>query len=178
MELAVINPVNIFGPVLGADYAISIQFVQRLMEGALPGCPRLILTIVDVRDVADLHVRAMTSPAANGQHFLAVGGDSMTIQQIALTLKKHLRDAARRVPTRVLPNWVMRIASLTDPAITQFIPELDTVKNATNAKARSLLGWALGTNEEAIVATAESLLRLCLLRHVKKVDGTRDYQRS
>ncbi len=151
-----------------------MQFVQRLMEGALPGCPRLILT----RDVADLHVRAMINPAANGQRFLAVGGDSMTIQQIALTLKKHLGDAARRVPTRVLPDWVMRLASLTDPAVAQLIPELGTVKNATNAKARSLLGWAPGSNEEAIVATDESLLRLGLLRHVKKVDGTRDYQRS
>ncbi|GHO97079.1 dihydroflavonol-4-reductase [Reticulibacter mediterranei] len=169
LELAVINPVGIFGPVLGADYSSSIQLVQRLMDGALPGCPRLFFGIVDVRDVADLHIRAMTNPAANGQRFLAVAGESMTIQQIALVLRKQLGNSARRVPTRVLPDWLVRLVSLADPAVAQFIPELGKVKNATNAKAGRLLGWTPRSNEEAIVATAESLLQLGLLRNTKKV---------
>jgi nucleoside-diphosphate-sugar epimerase len=72
LELSVINPVGVFGPVLGPDYSASILIVQRLMDGALPGCPQLYFGIVDVRDVADLHIRAMTHPAAKGERFLAV----------------------------------------------------------------------------------------------------------
>jgi dihydroflavonol-4-reductase len=169
LELAVVNPVGIFGPVLGGDYSTSIQIVQRLMDGAVPGCPRLFFGIVDARDVADLHVRAMTNPAANGQRFLAVAGDSMSIQQIALVLKRRLGNAARRVPTRVLPDWLVRLVSLADPTVAQFIPELGKIKHATNAKARELLDWTPRSNEEAIVATAESLLQLGLLRNTKKV---------
>ncbi len=169
LELAVVNPVGMFGPVLGGDYSTSIQIVQRLMDGAVPGCPRLFFGIVDVRDVADLHVRAMTNPAANGQRFLAVAGDSMSIQQIALVLKRRMGDAARRVPTRELPDWLVRLVALTDPSVAQFIPELGKVKNATNAKAREQLGWMPRSNEAATVATAESLLQLGLLRNSKKV---------
>ena len=67
LELAVVNPVGVFGPVLGADYATSILFVQRLMDGALPGLPRMSFGVVDVRDVADLHLRAMTAPCRKGR---------------------------------------------------------------------------------------------------------------
>jgi nucleoside-diphosphate-sugar epimerase len=72
--------------------------------------------------------------------------------------------AARKVPTRQLPNWLVRIAALRDPAVKQIVPELGKRKNATNAKARRLLGWAPRSNEEAIVATAQSPVRLGLLR--------------
>src|ERR1700733_11123729 len=71
LELSVVNPVGVFGPVLGPDFSPSIQIVQRLMDGAVPGCPRLSFGVVDVRDVADLHLRAMTDPAAQGERFLA-----------------------------------------------------------------------------------------------------------
>src|SRR6476661_10877299 len=74
LELSVVNPVGIFGPVLGPDYSTSILMVQRLMDGAVPGCPRLYSGAVDVRDVADLHIRAMTHPDAKGERFLAVPG--------------------------------------------------------------------------------------------------------
>src|SRR5262249_28966124 len=86
LELAVVNPTGIFGPVLGADIATSIILVQKLMNGAMPGTPRMFFGVVDVRDVADLHLRAMTHPAAKGQRFLAVGGDFMTVQEIARVL--------------------------------------------------------------------------------------------
>ncbi|MDB5101723.1 MAG: nucleoside-diphosphate-sugar epimerase [Cyanobacteria bacterium RYN_339] len=164
LELAVVNPVGVFGPVLGPDYSTSILLVQRLMDGALPGCPKLTFGVVDVRDVADLHLRAMTDPAAKGERFLAVAGDFMTMRDIARVLKDRLGAAARRVPTRELPNWVVRLASLADPAVKQILPELGKPKNGTNAKARRVLGWAPRSNEEALVATAESLVRLGLLK--------------
>jgi nucleoside-diphosphate-sugar epimerase len=164
LELSVINPVAVFGPVLGPDFSASILLVQRLMDGAMPGSPRLCSGLVDVRDVADLHVRAMTNPAANGERFLAVAGDFMWMVDIAKVLKNRLGQAAKRVPTRELPNWVVRLAAFRDPAIRLILPELGEFKNATNEKAKRVLGWAPRSNEEAALATAESLIRLGLLK--------------
>jgi dihydroflavonol-4-reductase len=168
LELSVVNPVGVFGPVLGADYSTSILIVQRLMDGAMPGCPRLFFGIVDVRDVADLHLRAMTDPAAKGERFLAVAGDFLSMREIAQVLKRRMGAAARRVPTMQLPNWLVRIAALRDPAVQQILPELGKSRNATNAKARRLLSWAPRSPEDALVATAESLVRLGLLRDSRK----------
>jgi nucleoside-diphosphate-sugar epimerase len=168
LELSVINPVGVFGPVLGPDYSTSILIVQRLMVGALPGSPQLYFGVVDVRDVADLHLRAMTHPAAKGERFLAVAGDFMSMQGIAKVLKNRLGASAKRVPTRELPNWVVRLAALRDPAVKLILPELGKVKNATSEKAKRTLGWAPRSNEEALVATAESLVRLGLLKDSPK----------
>jgi nucleoside-diphosphate-sugar epimerase len=111
-----------------------------------------------------LHIRAMTHPAAKGERFLAIAGDFMSMLDIAKVLKARLGASAKRVPTRQLPNWLVRIAAMRDPAVKQILPELGKPKNATNEKARRLLGWSPRSNEEAIVATAESLLRLGLLK--------------
>jgi nucleoside-diphosphate-sugar epimerase len=164
LELSVINPVGVFGPVLGPDYSTSILLVQRLMDGAMPGTPQLYFGAVDVRDVADLHIRAMTHPAAKGERFLAVAGDFLTMLDVAKILKSRMGASAKRVPTRQLPNWLVRLAALRDPAIKLILPELGKRKNATNEKARRLLGWSPRSNEESLVATAESLVRLGLLK--------------
>ncbi len=164
LELAVVNPVGVFGPVLGPDYATSILLVQRMMDGALPGLPRMCFGVVDVRDVADLHLRAMTNPAAKGERFLAVAGDFMWIVEIAKVLKARLGDAAKRVPTRQLPNWLVRLAALKDPAVKQIIPELGKWKNSTSEKAQRMLGWSPRSREDSVVATAESMIRLGLLK--------------
>jgi nucleoside-diphosphate-sugar epimerase len=140
------------------------MLVQRFMDGEMPGLPKLWFGVVDVRDVADLHIRAMTDPAAKGERFLAVSGNFMSMYEIAMTLKSRLGAAAKKVPTRVMPNWVIRLASFTDPAVKQILPELGIKKTGTNEKARRLLGWAPITREDAVVATAESLLRLGLLK--------------
>ena len=164
LELSVVNPVAVFGPVLGQDYSTSILIVQRLMDGAIPGVPKITFGVVDVRDVADLHLRAMTQSAAKGERFLAVAGDFLSMSDIAKILKSRMGAAAKRVPKWTLPNWVVRLAALRDPAVKQIVPELGKMKNATNEKARRLLGWKPRSNEEAIVATAESLVKLGLLK--------------
>ncbi len=164
LELSVVNPVGVFGPVLGPDYSTSILLLQRMLDGAMPGCPRLYFGVVDVRDVADLHLRAMTHPAAKGERFLSVAGDFMSILGIARVLKARLGAAARRVPTMQLPNWLVRLAAMRDPAVKQIVPELGKAKNATSEKAQRVLGWAPRSAEEALVATAESLARLGLLK--------------
>jgi nucleoside-diphosphate-sugar epimerase len=168
LELSVINPVGVFGPVLGADYSASILLVQRMMDGAMPGAPQLYFGAVDVRDVAELHILAMTHPVAKGERFLAVAGEFLTMLDIAKILKVRLGASAKRVPTRQLPNWMVRLAALRDPAVKLILPELGKKKNATNEKARLLLGWEPRSNEEAIAATAESLVRLGLLKDSPK----------
>jgi nucleoside-diphosphate-sugar epimerase len=164
LELSVVNPVGVFGPVLGPDYSTSILIVQRMMDGAMPGCPRMWFGAVDVRDVADLHLRAMSNPAAKGERFLAVAGDFFTFIEIATLLKARMGAAASRVPTRQLPDWLVRLAALWDPTVKQILPELGRRRNATSEKARRVLGWSPRSREDAIVATAESLVRLGLLK--------------
>jgi nucleoside-diphosphate-sugar epimerase len=159
LELAVVNPVVVFGPVLGPDFSTSVQLLRRLMNGGLPRCPRLSFGIVDVRDVADLHLRAMIDPRAVGERFLAAAGDSMSIQEIALLLKARLGDAAARAPTKVMPDWIVRLAWLFNPALAQVVSELGKIKRISNHKARQVLGWTPRSNGDAIVATAESLVR-------------------
>ncbi len=164
LELSVVNPVGVFGPVFGADFATSVLLVQRLMDGALPGCPRLQFGVVDVRDVVDLHLRALHAPAAAGERFVATAGDFLWVREMAIVLRERLGAAARRVPTRVLPDWLVRLASLADPAVRQILPELGRCKNASSDKARRLLGWSPRNAGEALVATAESLHDQGLLR--------------
>jgi nucleoside-diphosphate-sugar epimerase len=166
LELAVVNPVGVLGPVLGPDYSTSILMVKRLLEGAVPGCPDLWFGAVDVRDVADLHLKAMTDPAARGERFLATGGDFLSVLQMARILKEDLGAAARRVPTRVLPNWLMRGVALFNPEVRGLLPELGKRKNASNDKARRLLGWAPRSPRDAVLATARSFLELGLLKLV------------
>ena len=164
LELAVVNPVLVLGPVITADFSPSILLIQRLMDGALPGCPKLCFGLVDVRDIADLHIRAMTHPAAKGERFIGTAGDFLWIRDIARILRERMGPAAKRVPTRQLPNWLVRLVALRDQAVRQVTSELGKAKNATGEKARRLLGWTPRSREDAIVAAAESLLRLGLLR--------------
>lgn len=162
MELSAVNPVAVLGPVLGADYSHSIRLVKNMLTGQ-PGAPKINSGFVDVRDVADLHLRAMTHEAAKGQRFLAIAGESMWMAEVAKVLKSRMGPIASKVSTRVLPNWVMRLGALKDPALRGAVPLLGLNLNATSAKAIRLLGWSPRSREEAIVATAESLCHLGLL---------------
>ncbi len=166
LELAVVNPVAVFGPVLGADYSSSVEIVARLLRGSLPAVPLITFGIVDVRDVAELHLIAMAHPAARGERFLATAGDFYSVHQVGQTLSNRLGNAAKRVPTLQLADWVVRSAALVSPTARAVLPELGKVKNGTNAKARRLLDWAPRSSEEAIVACAESLIEKGLIaRH-------------
>lgn len=160
LELAVVNPVGVLGPVLGADYSTSIQIVKRMMDGAMPGSPKLSFGLVDVRDVADLHLRAMTDPAANGERFLAISGDYVWMRDVARVLKERLGEKAAKVPSRQLPNWLVRLAARRAPELKLLLPELGKEKHATGEKAKRLLGWSPRTPEDSIVDTAESLIKL------------------
>ncbi|MGW4299000.1 NAD-dependent epimerase/dehydratase family protein [Streptomyces sp. NPDC004376] len=163
LELTVINPVGIFGPVLGPDYAASIRIVHAMLTGGMRVAPPLWTNTVDVRDVADLHVRAMTAPQAAGKRYLALAGEPVSFHGIAAALRAGLGAAADRAPTKTAPAWLLRLLATVRPALRETVPQLGVVRRASNALAREELGWSPRSNEEAVVATGESLLRLGLL---------------
>jgi dihydroflavonol-4-reductase len=164
MELATVNPVVVLGPALGPDMSASLDLVRALLDGAVPALPRVYLGLVDVRDVADLHVRAMTAPQAAGERFLATTGAAVSLADIARTLRDGLGPAARRVPRFELPDLAVRLAALVLPTARLAVPRLGIRRSATSAKARERLGWSPRAAEAAILATAESLIRLGLVK--------------
>ncbi|RYD55611.1 MAG: aldehyde reductase, partial [Sphingomonadales bacterium] len=157
MELSVVNPVGIFGPALGKDLSTSIELVRRMMEGKLPGTPDLWFGVIDVRDVASLQLLAMTHPEARNERLLAVAGEPLSLHQMALILHDHM---GTKVP-RQLPSWLVRALALVNPMAREAVPRLGIRGRASNAKAKAL-GWAPRSNEEAVVATAQSLKDLKL----------------
>lgn len=161
LELASVNPTTVLGPALGPDYSHSIRLIKNLLDGQ-PGCPRVNTCVVDVRDVADLHLRAMIDPAARGERFLAASGESLWLVEIARLLKERLGGDARNVSTRTLPDTLVRTIALFNPAMKGLVPHLGVIMNASADKARRLLGWSPRPRDEAIMAAAESLIRLGL----------------
>ena len=159
LELSVVNPVGIFGPSLGPDLSSGFEILNRMLNGGMKALPKISFGLVDVRDVADLHLRAMTNPQANGQRFLAIAGKPLSLQEIALLLKKEFGDKARKVSTKTLPDWLVRFAALFSPTLRSVAGQIGKIKNASNEKAKTLLNWSPRTNEEAIIASANSLFK-------------------
>jgi nucleoside-diphosphate-sugar epimerase len=159
-ELTVINPVGIFGPVLGHDYATSVGIIRILLDGRLPAIPRSSFAVVDVRDVADLHVKAMVSPQAAGERFLAAAGQPVTLPEVAHILRTRLGDGASRVPAREAPDWLVRVAARIVPKLESSVATLGAPKAICTAKATNVLGWQPRPVADTVADTGESLLRL------------------
>ncbi|PMD30453.1 NAD(P)-binding protein [Hyaloscypha variabilis F] len=160
LELVVVNPVGVFGPVLGKDYSTSIEIVKKALDGSVPGCPKVSLGAVDVRDIADLEIRAMTDPAAKGERFIGTNdGASVSILDIAKILRKARPDQSKKAPTRELPNWLVHAVAFFDSSIRQILPELGHAPQISNEKAKRVLGWKPRSTEDGIVATADSLFQ-------------------
>lgn len=163
MEFVTINPGAVLGPVHGADFSASIEAVKKVLEGSLPGLPNFGFPLVDVRDVADIHHRALVTPGLAGERFIAAGSFHW-MADIAAVLRRELGPQARRVPTRRLPDFVVRALALFDPVVRQVKGELGRVREMDAAHARALLGWVPRPAEESIIATARSLLDLGLVK--------------
>ena len=161
MELTTVNPVVVLGPALQWDVSASVELIRWMMRGRLPLIPNMSTGVVDVRDVADLHLAAMTSHQANGERFLATAG-RMTLQDIARTLKERLGPSADKVSTRTVPSWIMRIAARFNETA-RTIVEGDGTTLASSEKARRMLGWQPRSAEDAVAATGVSLVRMGLV---------------
>lgn len=157
MEFLSINPAAELGPVWSHDFSASIEMVNQLLSGALPGCPDLGFGIVDVRDLADLHVRVLTEPGLDGERFIA-SGPFLKMIEVAQILRAGMPLEARRVPTRRLPDWLVRFAATFNPLIRQVVGELGNVRDASAAHAFERLGWKTRPAEESIIDCARSLI--------------------
>jgi dihydroflavonol-4-reductase len=146
----------VLGPVLDKDSSASVQIVTKLMKGEFPGLPRIGYAVVDVRDIADLELRAMTAPQAAGQRYIG-SGPFVSMSDVARVLKDRLGDKAKKVPTRKLPDWIVRFVGLFDSEVRGQLFELGKVRRPSSAKAEKELGWLSRPFEETIVDTATSL---------------------
>ncbi|MFD3477116.1 SDR family oxidoreductase [Streptomyces sp. NPDC058695] len=162
LELSVINPSGIFGPLLGPHLSASTGLVKAMLDGAMPVVPPVHFGVVDVRDVADIHVRALTHPAAAGERFLASNGPAISFLQLAQILREHLGEAAARVPTRELTPDEVREAAVNNPTLRDAVRQSGGIPVLHTEKARTMLGWEPRDTATTIVDTARSLIQLGL----------------
>jgi len=159
-ELTVINPVAILGPSLNAHISGSFQLLEHLLNGSMKAVPDIPLNVVDVRDVADLHIRAMTHPKAGGQRFIATADGQITLPEIAALLKSHQPEISAKVSLRKLPDWVLKAASLFQEKAREAVMLQKVNRNVSNAKAKDMLGWKpIATQEQAILASVASMIQ-------------------
>lgn len=163
MEYVSVNPAAVLGPVMSADFSGSIEIITRLLTGSLPGLPDFGFGVVDVRDVADLHVRALTAEGINGERFIA-SGPFMMMKDVAAVLRDRLGPEARKVPRRGLPDFVLRFASVFDPTVRMVTGELGKRRVTPSDHAGAVLGWVPRPAADTIVDTARSLIDLAIVK--------------
>lgn len=163
MELAVINPGAVIGPILSADSGTSNELVRQLMARALPACPRIGFVAVDVRSVADAHVLAMTKPEAAGKRFICAT-DAIWMEDIAKVLNAHFGPKGWKIPTGRLPDFVPRLVSIFNPALRQVTPRLGQMPYASADRLRDELGWEPRPIEAAVIDAGESLIEYGIVR--------------
>jgi dihydroflavonol-4-reductase len=156
LELVTVNPGLVLGPVLGSDYSASIEAIKKLLDGSIPVLPRFGFNVVDVRDIAHLHVLAMTTPEAAGQRFIG-SGDFYWMSDVAKMLKQGLGDRAKKVPFIPVPDFVARMAALFDPIVRGRLYELGKKRPVSSEKAQRVLSWRPRPVTETVLDTARSL---------------------
>jgi nucleoside-diphosphate-sugar epimerase len=157
LELVTINPGLVLGPILDEDYGTSGEVVRKLLRRDMPGCPDVGWAVVDVRDVASAHLAAMTTPEAAGQRFVcAVQHASM--REIAEILQRHFGPRGYRVPTRSVPDWLLRAVAVFDRTARLAVQELGKRQDLSSERSRQLLGWNPRPLEEMVVAMGESMI--------------------
>lgn len=158
LELVAVNPTGVLGPMLGNDDPPSLRTIRAMLDGALPVCPPFGTGWVDVRDVADLHLRAMTDPAAAGERFIATSGRSLRMVELARLLRERLGDRAAAAPVREMPLLVAKVLSRFNPGLRSLRPQLGLDLDSTSAKAEQVLGWRPRSVADSVQDTAESIL--------------------
>lgn len=153
MELATVNPSFVLGPSVSGGGNASNEIVRKVLHREVPGLPRLMLPVVDVRDVAQLHLLAMTSPAAAGERFIASEGDYWYAEIVRV-----LAAAGYDVPTRIVPNWLVRVIAVFDPTVRMVAGQLGIECHVSSAKARRVLGWQTRSLRETMIDTAQDLM--------------------
>lgn len=156
LELAVLNPGLVMGPLLSARNGTSVDVIRKLLTGAFPGLPNLAYPLVDVRDVASAHRLAMTVPAAAGERFVLAAG-TLSMRQIAEVLRQACPQRARKIPTMGIPDWLLRLGSTFDAEMRAVVGDLGHDARVSHDKASRLLDWQPRDAVQSIRDTAASL---------------------
>lgn len=157
MEFVSVNPGMVLGPVDSGDFSASVELVQQLLSGAMPMAPNLGFPIVDVRDIAALHLLALETPGLAGERFLGAG-KFLTALEVAGVLRARLGDKARKAPTRPMPDWVVNVLALFNPEVRGIKTEIGKVRHVDASHARERLGWTMRPVEDTIAECGESLI--------------------
>lgn len=157
MEFVSVNPSLVLGPVASADFSSSVEVIHQLLSGAAPLAPDLGFAIVDVRDVAALHVKCLEEPGLANERFIAAG-KFYKFLQVATVLRQHLGEKARKAPTRGMPNWMVHLLAIFNPGIRSVKGELGKTRHADASHALERLGWKTRDEEQSIVDCANSLI--------------------
>jgi nucleoside-diphosphate-sugar epimerase len=160
LELTVINPTGIFGPTLSPRLSSSVALVKSMLEGTLASMPRVYFGVVDVRDAAEAHVRAMTSLKAAGERILVNSGQAISYRQLSEIIADRLGTRVSGLPIAEMPDDQVRETARTVAAMRDAASRLGQIPVIKTDKARDILDWAPRAAAEAVVATAESLLEL------------------
>lgn len=169
LEFATINSVAILGPSLDAHISRSFILLEMLLNGTLKAIPNLPLNVVDVRDVADLHIRAMENPNASGQRFIASADGQISLQGIANLLRDQKPEISKKVAKRKLPAWALRIASLFMEQAKESLFMSKMNRNVSNNKVKTVLGWnPIASQEETIIASVNSMIKFNLINKDQK----------
>lgn len=152
LEICTMHPALVVGPSLSGDIGESNIVVKRMLDGSTPGTPKLQMGFVDVRDVAKMHVAAMTADGASGQRFI-LSESSLWLSEMASIL----RDAGFNAPKRNIPNFILKIIALRDKDLAGTIPLLGRVGTYDISKTKDILGWQPTSAADAIVDTAKHL---------------------
>lgn len=163
-RLAVVNPGAILGPLLSPNGSFSLEAIERLLKG-MPGVPRIGFNFVDVRDVADLQIRAMLSPEAGGGRFIAVA-QFLWMAEVAAILRRELGDEASKVPSRGVPNLLVRAMAIFDPSVRTVVNQLGKKLSYSSEKARTTLDWQPRPVEETVVECADTIARTAAIQPV------------
>ena len=157
MELSVINPGAVLGPVLNRHYSTSGEVVRKLLMRELPGTAKLGFPWVDVRDVASAHIAAMTIPEAAGERFCCAI-EFAWIGEVADILAKRFGPDGWKVPTRKLPAFLVRIVALFDPTVKVVVSDLGRVRNVSSERIRKVLDWKPHSLEEMSASMGEMMI--------------------
>ena len=165
LEFAAINPVAILGPSLSAYISGSFGLLTHLLDGSMKAIPNIPLNVIDVRDVADLHIRAMTNPNANGQRFIASADGQISLPEIAALLRNKYPDITEKVPVETLPDSVIFSNASTNKQAEETALLMRINRNVSNEKAKKILGWKpIASNEEVILASVNSMIQFGIIK--------------
>lgn len=163
-ELTTIVPGAVLGPLLSLDFSASADLVRLLMQRAMPACPRMAFNCIDVRDVAAAHIAAMTANEAVGQRYICAI-EPIWLQEVAMILDRQYGSSGWKIPTRALPDFVVKIGALFDPTLKRIRPSLGRAHHLNNSKMTSELGISPRSNKAMVLAMAESLVELGLVNN-------------